>query len=157
MPCYNGQTHVNTVIPFPGATATAATYVVDLTHYFCGNRKVCANSAFPIAANLNYQVLSVDEVGKGVYNATIFVTGQISYKPYRNGCNSCGCEDNCYRTDNVWATISVPVTSADTPTITPGICKCAATNLRDCCSVSNAVSVVTSFLGESPAAAQTGD
>lgn len=153
----NGETYINTLVPVPGATADSASYVVDLIHYLCGNRKVCANSAFPIACNLNYQVLSVDEVGKGVYNANIFVTGQVSYKPYRSGCNSCGCEDNCYRNDNVWVTLSVPVTSQETPTITPGICKCAAANLRDCCSVSNAVSVTTSFLVESPAAATNGD
>ena len=153
----NGETYINTLVPVPGATADSASYVLELTHYLCGNRKVCASSAFPIAANLNYQVLSVDELGKGVYNANIFITGQVSYKPYRNGCNSCGCEDNCYRTDNVWVTLSVPVTTSDVPTITPGICKCAAANLRDCCTVSNAVSINTSFLVESPAAAQGGD
>jgi len=141
----NGSTVINTCIPVPGATATDATYVLDLTHYLCGNRKVCANSAFPIAANLNYQVLSVDDLGDGAYNANLFITGQVSYKPYRNGNNSCGCEDNCYKTDNIWASLSVPVTTATAPTITAGTCKCEATNLRDCCSVSNAVSIVTSF------------
>lgn len=143
--CNNGSTFINTCIPVPGATATDADYVIELTHYLCGNRKVCANSAFPIAATLNYQVLSIDDVGNGVYNANIFITGQVSYKPYRCGNNACGCEDNCYRNDNVWATVSVPVTSETMPTITAGTCKCAAANLRDCCSVSNAVSIVTSF------------
>ena len=90
-----------------------------------------------------------------MYNANIFVTGQVSYKPYHNGNNACGCENHCYKTDNVWVSLSVPVTTSDIPTITPGITKCAATNLRDCCSVSNAVEIVTSFLVESPAAAQT--
>ena len=153
----NGETYINTLVPVPGATADAASYVLDLTHYLCGNRKVCASSAFPIAANLNYQVISVEEVGKGVYNANIFVTGQISYKPYRNGNTCCGCEDRCYKTDNIWASLSVPVTTADVPTITPGICKCAATNLRDCCSVSNAVEITTSFLVESPVASGAGN
>ena len=144
--CNNGSTYVNTCIPVPGATAEDATYVIELTHFLCGNRKVCANSAFPIAANLNYQVLSVQDVGNGAYNANIFITGQVSYKPYRSGYNGgCECEDNCYRNDNVWATVSVPVTTADAPLITAGVTNCAATNLRDCCSVSNAVSIVTSF------------
>ena len=155
MSCNNGETYVNTLVPVPGATAEQASYSLDLTHTLCGNRRVCANSAFPIAANLNYQVLSVDELGKGVYNANIFITGQVSYKPYRNGSNYCGCEDNCYKTDNIWVSLSVPVTTADVPTITPGICKCEATNLRDCCTVSNAVRIETSFMVESPAAAQT--
>ena len=59
MPCnqnLNGRTFVNTVIPAPGATATDATYVVDLTHYTCGNRKICANGAYPINSQLSYQV-----------------------------------------------------------------------------------------------------
>ena len=155
MSCNNGETFINTLVPVPGATAEQASYVLDITHFLCGNRKVCASSAFPIAANLNYQVLSVDELGKGVYNANIFITGQVSYKPYRNGNNACGCEDNCYRMDNIWVSLSVPVTTADTPTITPGLTKCSATNLRDCCSVSNAVSIATSFMVESPAAAAT--
>ena len=143
--CNNGTTNVNTCIPVPGATATDATYVIDLTHYLCGNRKVCANSAFPIAANLSYQVLSVDDLGNDAYNANIFITGQVSYKPYRCGGNNYGCEDNCYRTDNIWATVSVPVTTATAPTITAGTCKCMPTNMSECCSVSNAVSIVTSF------------
>ena len=152
----NGSTFVNTCIPVPGATAEDATYVIELTHFLCGNRKVCANSAFPIAASLNYQVLSVDDVGNGAYNANIFITGQVSYKPYRSGCNNtCDCEDNCYRNDNVWATVSVPVTTAEAPLITAGTTKCAATNLRDCCSVSNAVSIVTSFNVGTKAAAAT--
>ena len=154
MACNNGSTIVNTCIPVPGATATDATYVIDLPHYLCGNRKVCANSAFPIAANLAYQVLSVEDLGNGAFNANIFITGQVSYKPYRCGNNNgCGCEDNCYRNDNIWTTVSVPVTSATAPTITAGLCKCAPANLTDCCSVSNAVSVVTSFNVSSAAGA----
>ena len=153
MSCFNGSTVVNTCIPVPGATAEDATYVIDLTQYLCGNRKVCANSSFPIAAVLNYQVVSVDNVGNGAYNANIFITGQVSYKPYKSGNNYCPCEDNCYRTDNVWATVSVPITVADAPAVTAGDCKCAATNLSDCCSVSNAVSIVTSFNVVSKAAA----
>jgi len=141
----NGLTRVNTLVPVPGATATDASYVLDLTHYLCGNRKVCASGAFPIAANLNYQVLSVESVGNDVYNCNIFVSGQVSYKPYRQGCQNCGCEDNCYRQDNIWATISVPVTANTIPTITAGVCQCAATEMRDCNPLSNAVSIVTSL------------
>lgn len=140
----NGETFVNTLVPVPGGSATDTDYVIDLTHFLCGNRKVCANSAFPISCNLNYQVLSVDAVGDA-YVANIFISGQVNYKPYRHGCNQCGCEDNCYRTDNIWATVSVPVTTSAMPTITGGAVKAEATNLRDCCSISNAVSLVTSF------------
>lgn len=139
----NGETYVNTLVPVPGGGATDTSYVIDLTHFLCGNRKVCANSAFPISCNLNYQVLSVEAVGDA-FVANIFISGQVNYKPYRCG-NQCGFDDNCYRTDNIWATVSAPVTTAAIPTVTGGAVKCAAANLRDCCSVSNAVSLVTSF------------
>ena len=56
---YNGQTYVNTCIAAPGATATDATYVVDLTHYTCGNRKICANGAYPVTSDLNYKAVGV--------------------------------------------------------------------------------------------------
>ena len=140
----NGETYINTLVPVPGGTATDTDYVIDLTHYLCGNRKVCANSAFPITADLNYKVLSVEPAGDA-YAANIFISGQVNYKPYRNGSSSCGCEDNCYKTDNVWCTCSIPLTTSTTPTVTGGDVNASATNLRDCCSISNAVSLVTSF------------
>ena len=76
----NGETYVNTLVPVPGGSATDTDYVIDLTHYLCGNRKVCANSAFPISCNLNYQVLSVDAVGDA-FVANLFISGQVNYKP----------------------------------------------------------------------------
>ena len=140
----NGETFINTLVPVPGGTATDTDYVIDMTHYLCGNRQVCANSSFPISCNLNYRVLSVEAVGDA-FVANIFISGQVSYKPYRSGNGYCGCEDNCYKTDNIWATCAVPVTTAATPTVTGGAVNAQAANLRDCCSVSDAVSLVTSF------------
>ena len=110
MACYNnGQTYVNTCIPAPGATATDATYVVDLTHYLCGNRKVCANGAYPISSDLKYRALGAPQsVGNDAYVVDILITGDVTYMPYRNGQNTCGCECACPKTDNVYATVSVP-------------------------------------------------
>ena len=110
---FNGQTFVNTCIPAPGATATSATYVVDLTHYCCGNRKICANGAYPVTGELSYKAMGLPEsVGNDSYVLDVLVTGNVTYMPYRNGQNSCGCGCNCPITENVWATVSVPVTSA---------------------------------------------
>lgn len=143
----NGQTYVNTCIPAAGGTATSSTYVLNLTHYTCGNRKICANGAFPITSNLNYTVIgSPQNVGNSVFNVDVLVSGTVTYMPYRNGQNNCGCECNpCPITENVWTTISVPFGSATTPAVIAGTVIASPTNLRDCCNVTNAISLTTSF------------
>lgn len=143
----NGQTYVNTCIPAAGGTATSTTYVLDLIHYTCGNKKICANGAFPITADLKYQVLGTpQDLGNGVYNVDILVSGTCTYMPYRNGQNNCGCQCSpCPVTENIWTTLSVPYGAATTPEITAGTVKAAPTNLRDCCNTTNAVSLTTSF------------
>lgn len=137
----NGMTYVNTCIPAPGATATDATYVLDLTHYLCGNRKVCVNASYPITADLNYQVRGVEAVGNDTFNCEILVYGTCTYQPHKMGCNC----SSCPVTDNIWAVLSVPVTAATSPTLTPGTSVCGPANVRDCCNVTNAVSITTSF------------
>lgn len=139
----NGMTYVDTCIPAPGATATDATYALDLTHYLCGNKKVCINGAFPITANLQYQAQRVENVGNDTYICDILVSGSCTYMPYKQGCSSC-CQP-CPQTENIWCTVSVPVTAATLPTLTAGTCVCSPANVRDCCNVTNAVSVRTSF------------
>ena len=140
----NGRTLLNAVIPAPGATATDATYVVDLTHYTCGNRKICANGAYPVSSQLTYQVYNAPRsVGNDTFVVDILITGTVSYMPYRNGQGQCGC--NCPVTENVWAVVSVPVSSATVPTITAGTVLANPTNLSDCCNLTNAVSLVGSF------------
>ena len=144
----NGQTYVNTLTPVPGATAEDATYVVDLTHFTCGNRKICANGAYPIAADLNFKNSGLPQpVGLDTYVQDVLITGTVTYVPYKNGQNNCGCGCgcNCPVTENVWAVISVPVTEATSPTLKAGETLASPTNLRDCCNVTNAVSLVCSF------------
>ena len=149
MACYqNGQTYVNTCIPAPGATATDATYVLDLTHYTCGNRKICVNGAYPTTSDLKYRVMGTPQsLGNDVYQCDILVSGTVSYMPYRQGQNcGCGCQENtCPVTENVWCTVSVPWSAAAAPAITAGVVEATPTNVRDCCNLTNAVSLVTSF------------
>lgn len=143
---FNGQTFVNTLTPAPGATAESATYVVDLTHYTCGNRKICANGAYPVTADLNFKASGAPQsVGNDTWVQDVLITGTCTYMPYRNGQNNCGCGCNCPVTENVWAVVSVPVSSATAPTLTGGETIASPTNLRDCCSITNAVSLVCSF------------
>lgn len=152
MACYNGQTFVNTCIPAPGGTETNVNYVVDLTHYTCGNRKICANGAYPITGDLKYKALGAPQsVGNGIYVLDVLITGTCTYMPYRNRQNQCNCDCNCPVTENVWATVSVPVNSATTPTINAGSVIASPTNLKDCCQITNAVSLVSSFNVTTPA------
>jgi len=147
----NGRTIVDTLTPVPGGTATETTYVVDLTHYTCGNRKICSNSAYPLNGTLAYRALGTPEqVGDGAYVADILITGTVSYMPYRTGncaCNgnSCSCSCNCPITENVWEKVSIPVTTATAPTLTAGSVIVSPTDMKDCCSVTNAMSIVGSF------------
>ena len=142
----NGQTYVNTCIAAPGATATDATYVVDLTHYTCCNRKICTNGSYPVTSNLSYRALTAPaSVGNDTYVLDILITGTCTYMPYRYGNNANGCGCNCPVTENIYATVSVPVSSATAPTITAGDVLASPTALRDCCSLTNACSLVGSF------------
>lgn len=145
--CNNGQTYLNSLVPLPGATAASATYVMELTHYTCGNRKICINGAFPLTANLNYTILGIQSVGNNAYNLDVLVSGTCTYMPYRQGQNcGCGCQGSpCPVTENIWTTISVPVASETEPTITAGTCKVSPANVKDCCNVTNAVAITTSF------------
>lgn len=158
MACYNnGQTYVNTCIPAPGATAADATYVVDLTHFTCGNRKICANGAYPVTGNLQYKAVEAPRpVGNDTYVQDILITGTCTYMPYRNGQNQCGCGCNCPVTENVWATVSVPWGAATSPAITAGEVEASPTNLKDCCPITNAMSLVGSFNLATAAAASNG-
>ena len=153
--CNNGQTYLNSVIRATGATAESATYVMDLTHYTCGNRKICINGAFPMTANLNYQVLSVQSVGNETYNCDILVSGTCTYMPYRQGQNcGCGCQCNpCPITENIWTSLSIPLETSDIPEVNAGTCIVTPANVRDCCNVTNALSITTSFNVVSKAAA----
>ena len=145
--CKNGQTYVNTCIAAQGATDTDATYVLNLTHYTCGNRQICANGAYPITADLKYRIIGTPEsVGNGVYNCSVLCTGTVTYMPYKSNGNNCGCGcQSCPITENVWATVSVPIASAEIPDITDGDSIAEATELKDCCNLTNAVSITSSF------------
>lgn len=160
MPCknYNGQTYVNTCIPAPGATAASAIYVVDMTHFTCGNRKICANGAFPVTADLNYRVLGTPRsVGNGIFQCDILITGTCTYMPYVAGQDRCGCGCHvCPVTENVWCTVSVPVNSAEVPEVTAGVAVATPTNLKDCCSITDAIGIVDSFELAAPTAANQG-
>lgn len=144
--CKNGTTDVDFLTLVPGGTAANANYQLSVTHYLCGNRKVCANGNFPVMGKLDYQVVGAPQsLGNGTYCCEVLCTGEVKYMPYRNGDNSCGCGCGCPKTDNVYFTLCVPCSSAEAPTITGGTVVATPTNLRDCCNVTNAVALTTSI------------
>lgn len=154
--CKNGSTEIDFLTLVPGGTAANATYQLSLTHYLCGNKKVCASSHYPVSANLQYKVLGTpQDVGNGSYCCDVLCTGTCTYMPYKKGCGNQCCENSqCPVTENIYFTMCVPCPSAAVPTITGGEVLATPTNLTDCCSVTNAVAVSTSF-NVSTAAAQT--
>ena len=144
--CKNGTTEIDFLTLVPGGTAENANYQLALTHYTCGNRKICATGFFPVSANLQYRVLGTPQsIGNGTYCCDVLVTGTCTYMPYKCGCNQqCPC-NQCPVTDNIYFTLCVPCSSATAPTITGGEVVATPTNLTDCCNITNAVGISTSF------------
>ena len=157
--CKNGQTFLNSCIPVAGGTAEDSTYMIDMTHYTCGNRKICVNGFYPPVANLNYQVVGTPQaIGNDVYVCDILITGQVTYMPYKRGQQQCGCCQPCPVTENVYCTISVPVDGNTIPALKGGaVNSVTPTNVQDCCNVTNAVSIVCSVNVSTAATAATGD
>lgn len=155
--CKNGTTEIDFLTLVPGGTATDATYQLSLTHYTCGNRKICATGFFPVTANLDYKVLGTPQsVGNDTYCCDVLCTGTCTYMPYRCG-SQCQC-NQCPVTDNIYFTLCVPCSSAVAPTITAGTTVATPTNLTDCCNITNAVGISTSFnVATADAAAENGD
>lgn len=142
--CKNGTTDIDFLTLVAGGTAENSNYLLSLTHYTCGNRKICANGLYPISANLNYTVLNAPhDVGNGVYCCDVLCSGTCTYMPYRCG-NGCDC-NQCPVTDNIYFTMCIPCSSAAVPTITAGKVVATPTNLTDCCNVTNAIGITTSF------------
>jgi hypothetical protein len=134
--CKNGKTFVNSILPLEG---TSTTYVFDLSHFLCGNRKTCVSSAYPINATLSYKLESVEQVGDSAYAGNIAVTGTITYMPY-----SCNCCNVCPITEGIFTTLVVPLGSETGNTVTGGIVVATAIPTRDCCTITNLIDIESS-------------
>ena len=138
----NGKTYYNSLTPYPGGTDASTTYLMDCTHYTCGNRQMCVNSAngFPLASNFDIQVLGTPRpVGdSGEYCCDIRCICDLTYQQvYRCGN---GCPNSCLQTEKVIVTKCIPCPSADVPTVTAlgvsaspvGVsCGCPSTNVAE--------------------------
>lgn len=141
MACNNGKTFLNSLVPFPGSTADAASYLINLTHYTCGGRRICSLESFPVTADLKYTVQSIDQVGDGLYDMKLLATGTVSYMPYNPSC-PCG---SCPVAEPIYAYLSVPVTAEAAPTITPGQTICALNGVSCACNTSSSIDITAAF------------
>lgn len=140
--CNNGKTFVISLTTIPGGTAANANYLLQLDHYTCGNRKLCTQEVFPIAADLKATALgSPVNVGNGSFCQEVLISGTCTYMPYVCGCNC----NVCPRTENIYTTICVPCSSNVTPTLTIGTTQAAPTNVQPCCNVTNCVAITTTL------------
>lgn len=137
----NGKTYYNSLTPFPGGTDASTSYLLDATHYTCGNKQMCINSAegFPLASNFDIQVLGTPRpLGGNLYCCDIRCICDLTYRQvYRCGC---GCPNLCLETEKVIVTKCIPCPSADVPTVTAvgvsaspvgSACGCPSTNMAD--------------------------
>ena len=150
--CKNGTTVIDFLTLVPGGELDNANYQISLTHYTCGNRKICASGFYPVAADLKYTVLGTpQDIGNKTFCCDVLVTGTCTYMPYKCG-QQCQC-NICPVTENIYFTMCVPCSSNIAPIITGGNVVATPTNLTDCCNITNAVAITTSFNVDTPAAA----
>ena len=85
--CKNGQDVQDFLLSSP----TAGTYVLGLTHYTCGNRKMAlSDPARPVIANLSVAAVGQPiDVGNAMYCQECLVSGTVTYCP----CGSCRPEE----------------------------------------------------------------
>lgn len=141
----NGKTEVVSLTTIPGGTAANANYQLEITHYTCGNRKLCTQEVFPVTADLKATPIGspvyMPVAGTDLYCQEVLISGSCTYMPY-----VCGCSCNiCPRTENIYTTICVPCSSSAVPTLTVGTSVAAPTNVQPCCNITNAIAITTTL------------
>lgn len=107
MSCNKIQPAVITASLAAGSTASPFQYVVNISQRLCYPSCV---SRVPVFAP-QFSLVSVTQVGTGLYMATIQVQGVISYEPCNGGCG-------CTKLQTVSQTFTIPIASTTAPTVT---------------------------------------
>lgn len=113
----NGNTEVNFLTPYPAGDTQS--YLLQLTHWTCGNKQMCLNNAdgLPIISNLTLQqVGEIYSFANGTYCCDVRCVCDLTYQQISG--NSC-CPNFCLQTEKCVVTLCVPVTSDDPVTLTP--------------------------------------
>ena len=142
----NGKTYFNSLTPFPGGTAAATSYLLDATHFTCGNKKMCINSAegFPLVNAFEVQVLGQPRsLGGDTYCCDIRCICDLTYQQVYGCCG--GCQNTCLQTEKIVVTQCVPCPSAEVPTVTANGVVCSPVEVQCGCSSTNQVHVEFSF------------
>ena len=116
MACRNGSTSVNFLTPYPSADPQS--YLLQLTHWTCGNKQMCLNNGegLPIVSNLSIQqVGEIQPLGGDTYCVEVRCVCDLTYQQISG--NAC-CPNYCLQTEKCVATVCVPLTSSDPVTLT---------------------------------------
>lgn len=154
--CKNGQTFVNWLTPAPGGTEASAPYQVGLTHYTCGNKKMCVynGEGFPVASALDVQIIGGPNLlpGSTQYCCDVRIICDVTYQQIWG----CSCSPNtCLVTEKVVATVCVPC-GETLPTIANTGVVAAAANVQCGCSTTNEMSLNVAFTLETATEASEG-
>ena len=136
---------IGSLTPYPGSEASSANYLLQLTHYTCGNKQMCLNNSdgLPIASNLNLQqVGGIQDMGGGTYCCDVRCVFDLTYQQiYGNGC----CPNYCLTTEKCVATFRVPVSEDSPVTLTPNGAFVSPQRINCRCNTTNLVSIDVSF------------
>ena len=109
----NGSDRLDFQTLVPGGTAANANFLVGITHFTCGNRKMClADPSRPVVANLSAAVVGQpQDTGNGTFCCEVLISGTVTY-----------CQVGCCssRTEYVTMQRCLPCSSGTAPTVTIG-------------------------------------
>ena len=148
--CRNGSTSVNFLTPYPAADPQS--YLLQLTHWTCGNKQMCLNNGegLPIVSNLSIQqVGEIQPLGGDTYCAEIRCVCDLTYQQISG--NAC-CPNYCLQTEKCVATVCVPLLSSDPVTFTPNGASVMPMRISCRCNTTNTVSIDVSFSVDQAAA-----
>lgn len=141
--CKNGSTEVKFLTPFPAADPQS--YLLQLTHWTCGNKQMCLNNAdgLPVISNLSLQqVGEITPLGSDTYCVEVRCVCDLTYQQISG--NAC-CPNYCLQRETCIATVCVPLTSADAVTLTANGASVMPVRVSCRYNTTNTVSIDVSF------------
>lgn len=148
--CRNGSTSVNFLTPYPAADPQS--YLLQLTHFTCGNKQMCLNNGegLPIVSNLSIQqVGEIQPLGGDTYCVEVRCVCDLTYQQISG--NAC-CPNYCLQTEKCVATACVPLLSSNPVTLTPNGASVMPMRISCRCNTTNTVSIDVSFSVDQAAA-----
>lgn len=141
--CKNGSTEVKFLTPFPAADPQS--YLLQLTHWTCGNKQMCLNNAdgLPVISNLSLQqVGEITPLGSDTYCVEVRCVCDLTYQQISG--NAC-CPNYCLQRETCVAAVCVPLTSADAVTLTANGASVMPVRVSCRYNTTNTVSIDVSF------------